>query len=163
MTVPQLALVDDTRPPDPAVRRAVAPSIAPTVQRYIAEEIALAGELLGGGIIPEVSFVCAWDRALKQIVDARLVACGRRDHTPILSSDLRPGELLVHNHPSGKLEPSEQDLKVANGNAADGFGFAIISNDATRLYVVREPTRPKPRIRFWKLGRFALLYEPGTR
>jgi hypothetical protein len=138
----------------------VRPSIEPHVRQYIVEEIAYAGELLGGGIVPECSFVCAWDPVRKQIVDARLVACGRRDHTPILSSDLRPGELLVHNHPSGKLEPSEQDLKIANGNAADGgFGFAIISNDATRLYVVREPVRSKPRLRAWIFWRFALLYE----
>ncbi|HEU4457000.1 MAG TPA: helicase C-terminal domain-containing protein [Longimicrobium sp.] len=50
-----------------------------------------------------------------------------------------PGQLLVHNHPSGVLEPSEADFAVATRLWEQGIGFAIIDNDAQEMYVVVEP------------------------
>ncbi|HEX8244720.1 MAG TPA: DEAD/DEAH box helicase, partial [Longimicrobium sp.] len=50
----------------------------------------------------------------------------------------QPG-LLVHNHPSGVLQPSEADLQVAARIFEQGLGFAITDNDASELYVVLEP------------------------
>ncbi|HET7460310.1 MAG TPA: helicase C-terminal domain-containing protein [Longimicrobium sp.] len=50
--------------------------------------------------------------------------------------------LLVHNHPSGVLEPSEADLGVATRLWEQGLGFGIIDNDAGELYVVVEPPVP---------------------
>ncbi len=38
------------------------------------------------------------------------------------------GELLIHNHPSGVLEPSDADLGVAARLHDDGIGFAIVDN-----------------------------------
>jgi ATP-dependent DNA helicase DinG len=46
--------------------------------------------------------------------------------------------MLVHNHPSGLLEPSSADLEVAARLHDDGIGFAIVNNVATELYVVVE-------------------------
>ncbi len=56
----------------------------------------------------------------------------------------RAGELLLHNHPSGGLEPSEPDLQVAARMHDLGVGFAITDNDASALYVVVEV--PKPQV-----------------
>jgi ATP-dependent DNA helicase DinG len=53
----------------------------------------------------------------------------------------QPG-ILVHNHPSGVLEPSEADLAVAARLFEQGLGFAITDNDASELYVVLEPPEP---------------------
>jgi ATP-dependent DNA helicase DinG len=46
--------------------------------------------------------------------------------------------MLVHNHPSGLLEPSGPDYDVAARMHDDGIGFGIIDNRATQLYVVVE-------------------------
>ena len=53
--------------------------------------------------------------------------------------DIPPGGVLVHNHPSGVLQPSEADLAVAARLFEQGLGFAITDNDASELYVVLEP------------------------
>jgi ATP-dependent DNA helicase DinG len=55
----------------------------------------------------------------------------------------KAGELLLHNHPSGHLEPSEPDLQVAVKMHDMGVGFAITDNDASQLYVVVEVPTPK--------------------
>ena len=51
------------------------------------------------------------------------------------------GEMLVHNHPSGVLEPSDADLEIAVRMHDGGIGFGIIDNDARELYVVVEVPR----------------------
>src|ERR1019366_4707197 len=50
-------------------------------------------------------------------------------------------EMLVHNHPSGVLEPSGPDMEIAARVHGDGIGFGIIDNQAGRLYVVVEVPR----------------------
>ncbi|HMA04144.1 MAG TPA: helicase C-terminal domain-containing protein, partial [Gemmatimonadaceae bacterium] len=52
--------------------------------------------------------------------------------------------MLLHNHPSGVLDPSDADLIVATRLHDGGIGFGIIDNDATELYVVVEI--PKARV-----------------
>lgn len=49
--------------------------------------------------------------------------------------------VLIHNHPSGVLEPSEADLEIASRAAADAKGFYIINNDVTRINAVVEPIK----------------------
>lgn len=51
--------------------------------------------------------------------------------------------VLIHNHPSENLSPSNEDLAVASKWANEGIGFYIINNDATKVYVVIEPVLPK--------------------
>ena len=51
--------------------------------------------------------------------------------------------MLLHNHPSGRLEPSGADLDVAARLHDGGVGFGIIDNDATELYVVVEVPRDR--------------------
>ena len=57
------------------------------------------------------------------------------------------GELLLHNHPSGVLEPSGADLHVAARLHDEGIGLGIISNDASERYVVVEVPREQQRVR----------------
>ncbi len=53
------------------------------------------------------------------------------------------GEMLIHNHPSGVLDPSDADLAVAARLHDGGVGFAIVDNAARALYVVVEvPDEP---------------------
>jgi len=49
------------------------------------------------------------------------------------------GDIAVHNHPGGHLEPSEADMAVASSLAELGVGSAIINNDATRTQLIVKP------------------------
>jgi ATP-dependent DNA helicase DinG len=94
---------------------------------------------LSGG--REVCFVCVVnDDGVAQT--ARVVARGDVESVLALPGFANRGEMLLHNHPSGWLEPSEADLAVAARLHDDGIGFAITDNDASRLYVVVEVPKP---------------------
>jgi ATP-dependent DNA helicase DinG len=109
--------------------------LSPTVRQAIAHIIAEAGGR-------EVSFVADLD-SNGIIVDARPVARGTVDAVLALPGVCRKGQMMLHNHPSGLLEPSVADLNVAVRLHDAGVGFGIVDNDAARLYVVVEV--PKPR------------------
>ena len=98
---------------------------------------------LAGG--REVCFVCTADGA-GVVQTARVAARGDVRSVLALPGFANRGELLLHNHPSGWLEPSGADLEVAARLHDDGIGFAIIDNEASRLYVVVEVPAPKPRV-----------------
>ena len=96
---------------------------------------------LAGG--REVCFVCAMDEE-GMIQTARVAARGDVRRVLALPGFAKRGEMLVHNHPSGLLEPSDADLEVAARIHDDGIGFAIIDNMASELYVVVEVPRADP-------------------
>ena len=106
-----------------------------------ANAIRSAIRLAGGR---EVCFVCTIDDD-GVLQTARVAARGDVRSVLALPGFANRGELLVHNHPSGWLEPSGADLEVAARLHDDGIGFAIIDNDAARLYVVVEVPRAKKR------------------
>ena len=112
--------------------------IAPGVRAHLAEEIAAAGGR-------EVSFVAQVDRD-GVITEARAVARGTVEMVLALPGVAGRGEMFLHNHPSGHLEPSGADLSVAARLHDGGVGFAILNNDATELYVVVEVPRDKPTV-----------------
>ena len=90
--------------------------------------------LAGGN---EVSFVATVD-ADGIVTTARVVARGDVRSVLALPGVARRGEMLLHNHPSGLLVPSQADLEVAARAFGDGVGFGIVDNEATRVYVVAE-------------------------
>ncbi|MGH7445629.1 MAG: JAB domain-containing protein, partial [Longimicrobiales bacterium] len=60
----------------------------------------------------EVCFVAAVDN--RGLVDAPRVAARGNAHAVLAAArDAESGTLLIHNHPSGELTPSDADLKVA--------------------------------------------------
>jgi len=75
------------------------------------------------------------------VSEPRVVARGNRAAVLAAARGLPPGTLVIHNHPSGDLTPSEADLSVAAQLYAAGLGLAITANDASELYVVVEPAR----------------------
>ena len=107
--------------------------IAPAPSAAMRSAIALAGGR-------EVCFVATVDE--EGIVrSARVVARGDVGSVLALPGFAAPGEMLLHNHPSGLLEPSDADLGIAARLHDDGIGFGIIDNDARELYVVVEIPR----------------------
>ena len=93
---------------------------------------------LAGG--REVLFACTVDAGGK-VASARAVSRGTSEQVLALPGVAQRGEMLVHNHPSGWLEPSDADLNIAARLHDDGVGFAITDNDVTDLYVVTEVPR----------------------
>ncbi len=111
--------------------------LAPAVRDLVRAEIAAAHGR-------EVSFVASFDGD-GLIVVAEVVARGTVDAVLALPGAARHGEMLLHNHPSGVLEPSGADLAVAARLHDEGVGFGILDNDVTELYVVVECPRPRAR------------------
>ncbi len=106
------------------------PRLAAAARERIAAEIAAAGGR-------EVSFVAelAGDGT---IASAEPVARGTVDAVLALPGVAAAGQMVLHNHPGGRLEPSSADLDVAVRLHDGGVGFGIVSNDASELYVVVE-------------------------
>ncbi len=99
---------------------------------------------LAGG--REVCFVSTLDGD-GVVQTARVVARGDVASVLALPGFARRGEMLLHNHPSGLLEPSGADYDVAARMHDDGIGFGIVDNDARALYVVVEVPRADEQTR----------------
>lgn len=81
----------------------------------------------------------------RELVNPRAVARGNRHAVLAAARDAVAGEVLIHNHPSGILEPSDADLELAARVYHEGLGTGIVDNEAEGLYMVVEP--PEPRVR----------------
>jgi ATP-dependent DNA helicase DinG len=109
--------------------------IGTDARALLASEIAKAGGR-------EVSFVATLDGD-GTITEVRAVARGTVDAVLALPGVAARGQMALHNHPGGNLEPSNADLHVAAQLHDAGVGFGIIDNSAEHLYVVVEVPRPK--------------------
>jgi len=98
----------------------------------------------------------------RRIVGARAVARGNREAVLAAARDAEVGEILLHNHPSGLLEPSDADLALAARLYEEGVGTGIVDNEARFLYIVVEPPAPQERVRLDPDELDALL-APGGR
>ena len=68
--------------------------------------------------------------------------------------------VIIHNHPSGALEPSKADLEVASFLADEGIGSWIIDNQAERVYCITEPAEVSQQESI-SADRLAGILEPG--
>ncbi len=112
------------------------------LSRAASAAVRTAIRLAGGN---EVCFVCAVDDE-GMITTARAVARGDVRSVLAMPGVAERGEMLLHNHPSGGLTPSDADLDVAARVHGNGVGFAITDNDATRVYVVTEVPRADVKV-----------------
>jgi ATP-dependent DNA helicase DinG len=71
-------------------------------------------------------------------------------------------DLLIHNHPSGFLTPSDNDLVISSRAAEGGTGSFIVDNPVEQVYVVAEPVRRKARIPLDTGAMRAALEEGGA-
>ncbi|MBP8129367.1 MAG: DEAD/DEAH box helicase family protein [Candidatus Hydrogenedentes bacterium] len=90
----------------------------------------------------EVFFAGALDAA-GRVCEVRVCARGNDDAVPALFEGLRVRDVVLHNHPSGNLEPSEADLDLASVYSVHGHGVLIVDNGLSRVYVVVEPFLPQ--------------------
>ena len=93
----------------------------------------------------EVCFLASVDEE-RVVRDPRAVARGNFAAVLVAAKDAAHGSVMIHNHPSGGLEPSDADMRVAGQLYEQGLGTAIVDNRAESLYVVVEPPAPRARV-----------------
>lgn len=126
--------------------------LAPEAARTIRDEVARAGGR-------EVSFLAQVTRE-RVIANPRAVARGNRSAVLAVARDAPDGGVMIHNHPSGELDPSDADLAVAARIYERGLGTAIVNNAANRIYVVVEPPAPR-RVEPLAVDELSGLLAPG--
>lgn len=106
-----------------------------TLNEYDRQYLKNVIEQAGGNEVLSAAVCVAPD----QYSDVRILARGTSNSAPAIIKSLRPREVLLHNHPSGKIKPSEADLAVASICGKSGIGFVIHNNECTEFYIVVEP------------------------
>lgn len=76
-----------------------------------------------------------------RIFDLEVHARGNEGAVPALTSRPKPGEVVIHNHPSGVLQASEPDFALAARFGEDGVGVVIVNNAVSEALWVVEPHR----------------------
>ena len=75
----------------------------------------------------------------KIVADVEVLAKGNRYSVPAILKRMKKNEIIIHNHPSGYLYPSDADVEIASifADRMDG-GSYIIDNSAANIYVITE-------------------------
>ncbi len=126
---------DPVRASKPGVERLITPECREEIRREIADsdgcEVFFIGRLNAERVVEEVE----------------PYAFGNRQAVPALLQYARPGEVVIHNHPSGNMEPSDADIAVSSELGSRGVGSYIVNNDCSAVrQIVRafEPPAHKP-------------------
>ncbi len=77
------------------------------------------------------------------ICDLKRVAMGNEYSVPAVIASAKPGEILIHNHPSGNLKPSTADLDIAAKAAEKGIGSYIVDNSVSSVFPIVEHIAPE--------------------
>jgi ATP-dependent DNA helicase DinG len=72
-------------------------------------------------------------------------AWGNDISVPAIIRELKPGDVVLHNHPSGGITPSDADIQIASIVSNRGAGFYIIDNAVKNLHIVVNPFTPVKR------------------
>ena len=88
------------------------------------------------------------------------LARGNDSAVPALLQVASQGDVILHNHPSGQLTPSEADLEAASHYGNLGVGFYIVNNSVDQVYVVVEAFR-KPVSLSLEVPEILQLFAPG--
>ncbi len=83
-------------------------------------------------------FVLAQTDAERRIVQIEVLARGSENAVPAILQTCSYGDVVLHNHPSGKLQPSAADIEIASKFGSLGVGFYIVNNRVDDLYRVVE-------------------------
>ncbi|HJV33658.1 helicase C-terminal domain-containing protein [Geomonas sp.] len=90
----------------------------------------------------EVFFLGRTDEA-RVVVEVEALARGNRDAVPAIMIACTFGDVVIHNHPSGNLTPSQADVEIASLLGNQGVGFYIVDNQAQRCNQVVAPFQRK--------------------
>ena len=87
-------------------------------------------------------FACGYINAEGIVVSVDIQARGCEDSVSVTKS-AKTASVLIHNHPSRVLYPSEPDMVIASQAAENCAGFYIIDNNVEKLNAVVEPVLPR--------------------
>ncbi|RMF12371.1 MAG: helicase, partial [Candidatus Dadabacteria bacterium] len=79
----------------------------------------------------------------EKVTAVEVLAVGNRGAVNAFVDRVGPGEVMLHNHPSGELRPSDADLDIAGRAGAHGAGFFIVDNSVARVRPVVLPWTPE--------------------
>jgi ATP-dependent DNA helicase DinG len=77
------------------------------------------------------------------VTSVEALARGNRDAVAAIVVATSCGDVVIHNHPSGNLTPSQADVEIASILGNQGVGFIIIDNLAERSYIAVTPFIPQ--------------------
>jgi ATP-dependent DNA helicase DinG len=98
----------------------------------------------------------------RQVVEVEVLARGSDEAVPAILQLCRYGDVVIHNHPSGLLQPSAADIEIAGRLGALGVGFHIVDNPVDNVYRVVEAFPPKVEAAVEPERIVALLGPDGT-
>jgi len=107
----------------------------------------------------EVFFLGEIDQE-RRVKSVRVLARGNEFSVPAISQVVSPGDVVIHNHPSGSLTPSPADVELASRFGISGVASYIVNNDLTEVYVVVEAFE-LPKREPLDFQEIAKLIEPG--
>ena len=79
----------------------------------------------------------------KLITKIEISARGNEAAVLALMDGHSTADVLIHNHPSGFLTPSDNDLFISSRAAEGGLGSFIVDNKVETVYVVAEPVKKR--------------------
>ena len=109
----------------------------------------------------EVFFLGRTDDA-RRVAEVEVLARGSNEAVPAILQLCRYGNVVIHNHPSGHLQPSAADLEIASRLGNLGVGFHIVDNSVEKVYRVVEAFAPKTETRVAAEAIAALLGPEGA-
>ncbi len=75
-----------------------------------------------------------------------VVARGNEGAVPVVRDIAVRSDVVIHNHPSGELTPSSNDMAIAHELARDEVASYIVNNAVDSIYVVIEPFRKEAEV-----------------
>lgn len=75
------------------------------------------------------------------------LAFGNAKAVPVVSANLPNECIVIHNHPSGVIEPSEADIIAAGELANMGIGSYITDNRCEKIHIIVKPIK-KQEVKF---------------
>jgi ATP-dependent DNA helicase DinG len=94
------------------------------------------------------------------ITQIEINARGNEGAVPAILDSHESADVFIHNHPSGFLTPSDNDLIIASRAAEFGTGSYIVDNQVRNVYVVAEPVKRRKQSRL-EPERIIAALEPG--
>ena len=70
------------------------------------------------------------------VTDMEVIARGNGSSVPALLNMMKKNEVIIHNHPSGILIPSNEDIAISSKYGEGGGASYIINNNADNIYVI---------------------------
>ncbi len=95
------------------------------------------------------------------VENVSVVARGNKDMVPAITNNVHTGDAVIHNHPSGGLQPSDADAVIASRLGNEAIAFYIVNNRVSEIYAVVEPQKQKQLVKLAPEKLAAFLGENG--